>query len=136
MLPVRPVCAERELGFLVDDAGPVVTGATPGRHCLNTTWCDNGLVSSTSEKGPTMSNTRAAVGAAALILLSTLVPAGPATAAPTTDQSGTTGPSKEIKACLAPIAVPPRSPDVLQGWIDGCRARGLLRQAALLGNHV
>ena len=83
-----------------------------------------------------MSNTRAAVGAAALILLSTLVPAGPAAAAPSTDETTTAGPSKEIRECLAPIAVPPRSPDVMQGWIDGCRARGLLRQAALLGNHV
>jgi hypothetical protein len=121
--------------MLLDGAVRSVTGATPREHRADTTWCDNGLVSSTSEKGPTMSNTRAAVGAAALILLSTLVPAGPATAAPTTAESGT-GPSKEIKACLAPIAVPPRSPDVMQGWIDGCRARGLLRQAALLGNHV
>jgi hypothetical protein len=136
MLPVRPVCTERGLGFLVDDVGPVVTGATPGRHCLDTTWCDNGLVSSTSEKGPTMSNTRAAVGTAALILLSTLVPAGPATAVPTADESTNAGPSKAIERCLAPIAVPPRSPDVMQGWIDGCRARGLLRQARLLGNHV
>ncbi len=114
----------------------VVTGATPREHPVDTAGCDNGPVSSTSEKGPTMSNTRAAVGTAALILLSTLVPAGPATAAPTTDASVTAAPSEEIQRCLAPIASPLRSPDVMQGWIDGCRARGLLRTARLLGNHV
>jgi hypothetical protein len=94
----------------------VVTGATPFLNRDDTGGCDNGSGSTTPRKDQTMSSTRV-VGSAAALIATLFMPTAQATAeAPT--------PEEQIRACIAPIADPPRSPDVLQGWIDGCRARG------------
>jgi hypothetical protein len=41
-----------------------------------------------------------------------------------------------VRTCLAPLADVPRSPDVLQGWIDGCRREQAARAAVSLGHYL
>jgi hypothetical protein len=61
----------------------------------------------------TMAKTRMAVGSGAVLLAMLVLPAGHSVAAPTEDV--------DVSTCLAPLGNTLRSPDVLQGWIDGCR---------------
>lgn len=76
----------------------------------------------------TMSKTRMAVGSGAALLTMLVLPAGHSVAAPDEDV--------DIRACLAPLGDTRRSPDVLQGWIDGCRRDQAARAAASLGNYL
>jgi hypothetical protein len=61
----------------------------------------------------TMAKTRMAVGSGAALLAMLVLPAGHSVAAPAEDL--------DVSTCLAPLGNTVRSPDVLQGWIDGCR---------------
>ena len=74
----------------------------------------------------TMSKTRMAVGSGAALLTMLVLPAGHSVAAPDEDV--------DIRGCLAPLGDTRRSPDVLQGWIDGCRREQAAQAAASLGN--
>lgn len=76
----------------------------------------------------TMSKTRMAVGSGAALLTMLVLPAGQSVAAPDEDV--------DIPTCLAPLGDSPRSPDVVQGWIDGCRREQAAQAAASLGNYL
>ena len=76
----------------------------------------------------TMLKTRVAVGSSAALLMMLVLPAGQSVARPAEDV--------DIQQCLAPLGDSPRSPDVLQGWIDGCRREQVAQAAASLGNYL
>ena len=76
----------------------------------------------------TMSKTRVAVGSGATILTMLVLSAGQSVAAPDADV--------DVRTCLAPLAGSHHSPDVLQGWIDGCRREAVAQVAASLGNKL
>jgi hypothetical protein len=75
-----------------------------------------------------MSKTRMAVGFAAAFLAMLVLPTGHSVAAP--------GEDVKISTCLAPLGDSLRSPDVLQGWIDGCRREQARQTASLLANRL
>lgn len=75
----------------------------------------------------TMSRTRVVAGSGAALLM-LLLPAGQSVAAP--DEG------VDVTTCLAPIADPQHSADVMQGWIDGCRRDQAARAAVSLGNYL
>jgi hypothetical protein len=81
-----------------------------------------------------MSKIRSTAAAVSTAFLATLlVPAvGPGAAATETPSGGLT--PEDIQACVAPLAT--RNPDVLQGWIDGCRQDWANRTAVVLGNKI
>jgi hypothetical protein len=76
----------------------------------------------------TMSKTRMAVSSGAVLLTMLVLPVGQSVAAPDEDV--------DVHACLAPLGDAQRSPDVLQGWIDGCRREQAAQAAASLGNYL
>ena len=76
----------------------------------------------------TMLKMRTVVGSSAAILMMLVLPAGQSVARP--------GDDVDIQECLAPLGDAPRSPDVLQGWIDGCRREQASEAAASLGNYL
>jgi hypothetical protein len=113
------------------------TDPTPTGDRGDTGVRDNGRAGTTRSRTPprkdrtmsrtTKSRTRLVAGAAAALAL-TLLPAGVSVAA---DDDGV-----DVPTCLAPIAQPPHSADVMQGWIDGCRRTQAARAAASLGNYL
>lgn len=76
----------------------------------------------------TMSRTRVAAGSGAALVMMLVLPATQSVAAP--DEG------VDIPTCLAPIAEPRHSADVMQGWIDGCRRDQAARAAVSLGNYL
>lgn len=76
----------------------------------------------------TMSRTRVAAGSGAALVMMLVLPAAQSVAAP--DEG------VDIPTCLAPIAEPRHSADVMQGWIDGCRRDQAARAAVSLGNYL
>ena len=78
----------------------------------------------------TMSKTRMAVGSGAALLTMLVLPAGQSVAAMDEDVD------VDIGTCLAPLGDSPRSADVVQDWIDGCRRDQAARAAASLGNYL
>ncbi|RYP85101.1 hypothetical protein EKO23_14045 [Nocardioides guangzhouensis] len=69
-----------------------------------------------------------AVGSSAAVLTMLALPAGQSVAAPDEDV--------DVRTCLAPLGDAQRSPDVLQGWIDGCRREQAAQAWASLGNYL
>jgi hypothetical protein len=76
----------------------------------------------------TMSRTRVVAGSGAALVMMLVLPATQSVAAP--DEG------VDIPTCLAPIAEPRHSADVMQGWIDGCRRDQAARAAVSLGNYL
>lgn len=77
----------------------------------------------------TMSRTRVVAGSGAALLMLLVLPAGQSFAAD--DDDGV-----DVPTCLAPIADPEHSADVMQGWIDACRRTQAARTAVSLGNYL
>ena len=61
-----------------------------------------------------MSNTARAVGTGLMVAVFCTLPL-------TQTQASTQPVPASLRPCLGPILSPPHSPDVMQGWIDGCR---------------
>jgi hypothetical protein len=76
----------------------------------------------------TMTVTRMAVASGTALLMMMALPAAQAVA-------GRDG-RVNVRTCLAPLGDVQRSPDVLQGWIDGCRREQAAREAVSLGNYL
>jgi hypothetical protein len=84
-----------------------------------------------------MSKKSRAAGAATVVaMLSMFSAAGQAAAEPSPVHQVRPVQDPMVSECLAPIQTPPRSPDVLQGWIDGCRTAQAARTAASLGDYL